>query len=430
MENNPLLPILQDAGVATAKQQEILTVVGKYLEKVIEWDALANVEVKDHTDVKGMKVASGNRKTIKRERLEGDKFLKAQRELVKEKMAEFKAEDTAYLKIAQYFEQVAKEKEEILEAKEKLKEVWEAEQKKLLAEQREAILKEVVDNPSIYSAENLPEDAFNDLVAALKQQKEDRIKRQLEEEAEAERIRKEAEDAENLLREKKKVFNTRKEEMAPYFHLTYEGKGTITVDTDEETYQRILLAAKKALQVEEEKKKVDALKIANSTKLFALGFAFDGVNFTWEGMVVGGVTVLKSKESFDEFLGVLELQIEEKKVEIQKAKEEQAAQKKAQEEAEKLKRKQLVFDARKEEWESLKIHSDKVLSLDTTAEEWIEMVQEANKKLEESSPINLGTWVESFSLPMEPLTKNQESLLKIADIKAKFELFKKWAKKL
>ena len=57
------------------------------------------------------------------------------------------------------------------------------------------------------------------------------------------------------------------------------------------------------------------------------------------------------------------------------------------------------------------------------------MVQEANKKLEESSPINLGTWVESFSLPMEPLTKNEESLLKIADIKAKFELFKKWAKK-
>jgi hypothetical protein len=30
---------------------------------------------------------------------------------------------------------------------------------------------------------------------------------------------------------------------------------------------------------------------------------------------------------------------------------------------------------------------------------------------------------------MEPLTKNQESLSKIADIKAKFESFKKWAKK-
>ena len=330
-------PILAELGVKEEKAIEISNLLKAIDDKSKEWDALAQVEVTNHEDVASIKLAGKNRLRIKNERLEMEKFIKAKRDAVKEKMEEFVIEDKAYLKVSQYYEKEAKEKEDILKEKEETAIRYAEEQKKILRETRQEKLKEVCDTYAIFPVETMTEEDFNSMyetyrLAKQKREEEEAERIRKEQEAEAERIRLEAE-----LEKKKEVFALRRTEMTPYFGVDYVGKGTIDLDTSEEEYQTILSAAvvaytahEKALEEERKAKEIaqkeEARKKSIQQRLFGIGLAFNGSSFVYKTVSVNPEDLYKLDEKgVDAFIATTTKQIADVRAQLQKELEEQEA---------------------------------------------------------------------------------------------------------
>lgn len=437
--NNPLIPILQKEGMTPEQIAPIMGVVKTYLEKVQEWDKLATIEVKDHTDVEAIKQAGENRLKIKRERVEGEKFCKAQRARIQEEMAPLKMEDTAYLRIIQYFDEVGKAKEEILKEKEDILARYQQEQLRLLVEGRTKVLSALEVDASRYPLAQLDNEAFEDLVAGIKAKKKQEEEARIQAEKEAEEARLEADRIEREKEIKKETFAKRREEMSPYFSLSYEGKGTITLETSEEDYQIVLANAKVAHEqhkIEEQKK----LVLENKKKeMFALGFAFDGKDFSFGSGRLTISSEVFEQESFkpqslqgtvDDLKKQIDKEIADKKAKEDKEKADALARQKQDEENRKALEKERTLNSRLQTLSAYKGFYNEEITVDTTEEKFQQILSQAETKHLESIPVDLISWVRKFELISPPQTFSAQDKTKVSEIQTKFDSFKKWAEKL
>jgi hypothetical protein len=397
-------------------------------EKAVAWKELAAIEVKDHKDLEGIKVAKRYRLQIKNERLEAQKFLASKRAEVQEKMQVFTNTDKAYLKLTQYYEKVAKGFEETLSEKETLLEQYEAQQKAMLREKRLAKLSEVTEDSNMYPVETMTEEAFNNMYQGFKLAKEkaEELERQRLEEEEA-RLLKQKLEAEAAAAAEQ-VFKQRELELAPYTSVEYQGKGLLTVNTTEEQYTSMVESAKAAFitkekeleelriqKAEEEKarQKEEAFKkaiAARHSKLFSYGMRSNGVEFSFNDESVTPISIASIETmSGEEFTAAYTKADEQIKAVVAKREAEQEALRKQQEEARKAEEARL---------EAIRIEQEKIAQQ--------KAAEEAKLKLGDKE--FLSEWAKSFSLPAcNKEIENKDLDLVRQEIISKFEGFKSWA---
>jgi hypothetical protein len=408
--------------------QTITEIVKVIDEKAVAWKELAAIEVKDHKDLEGVKVAKRYRLQIKNERLEAQKFLASKRAEVQEKMQVFTNTDKAYLKLTQFYEKVAKGFEETLSEKENLLEQYEAQQKAMLREKRISLLSEVTEDASMYPVETMTEEAFNNMYTGFKLAKEkaEELERQKLEEEEA-RLLKQKLEAEAAVAAEQ-TFKQRELALAPYYSVEYQNKGLLSVNTTEEEYNSMLknaeaafIAKEKELEelriqkAEEEKarQKEEALKkaiAARHSKLFSYGMRSNGVEFSFNDESVTPISIASIETmSGEEFTAAHTQANEQIKAVVAKREAEQEALRKQQEEARKAEEAHL---------EAIRIEQEKIAQQ--------KAAEEAKLKLGDKE--FLGEWAKSFSLPVcNKEIENKDLDLVRQEIMSKFEGFKSWA---
>jgi hypothetical protein len=292
---------------------------------------------------------------------------------------------------------------------------------------------------SRYPLSQLYDEAFEDLVAGIKAKKKQEEEARIQAEKDAEEARLEAERLEQEREIKKQSFAKRREEMSPYFSLNYEGKGTINLDTTEEDYQKVLSNAKAAHEqhlLEEQHK----LVLENKKKeMFALGFAFDGQNFSFgSGRLTISQEVFEQegfspnawkdavedlKRQIDEEIKAEKAEEEKRKIELQKRKE--------KEEKDRIElEKQKLLSSRLQTLSDYKGFYTESITAETSEQEFNKILANAKKKHLESIPVDLESWVKNFQLITPPQTFSESDKAKVSEIQTKFEGFKKWAEKL
>jgi hypothetical protein len=410
--------VLSELALPEDTVQYIAEIVSTIEEKAKSWQELASIPVESHKDLEGIKLAKRNRLQVKNERLEAEKFLKAKREEVQEKMRVFTNEDKAYLKLIQFYEKVAKGFEEQLNEKETILEKYEAQQKAILREKRLAALSEVTEDAHMYPVETMSEESFNNMFQGFKLAKEkaEEVERlRLEEE---ERILLKQKEERELAQQKQEIFNQRRLALAPYTSVEYNGKGTLSLETTEEEFEAMKKAAN--IAVTEKEKELEALRLrqqkeekrqaeerarqeaikARHSAFFTLGMRSDGDNFSFNGDVDLISIEFLASCSQEEFVSLLSKTAEQVNTAKAKQEEERLAAAKAQKEAEEAAAKQ-------------------------KAEQ-----EKAAQALKSGDKEALWFWISTFSLPEVPQGLNNEALkLKSVEIIAKFEGFTKWAKK-
>lgn len=410
--------VLTELALPENTVQHIAEIVSAIEEKAKTWQELANISVDSHKDLEGIKLAKRNRLQVKNERIEAEKFLKAKREEVQEKMRVFTNEDKAYLKLIQFYEKVAKGFEEQLNEKETILEKYEAQQKAILREKRLAALSEVTDDAHMYPVETMSEESFNNMLSGFKLAKEkaEELERlRLEEE---ERILLKQKEERELAQQKQEIFNQRRLALAQYVSVEYNGKGTLSLETTEEEFEAMKQAADTA--VIEKEKELEALRVkqqeeekrqaeerarqevikARHSAFFNLGMRSDGENFSFNGEVDSVSIEFLASCSQEEFATLLAKVTKQVNAAKAKQEEERLAAAKAQREAEEAAAKQ-------------KAEQEKVA-----------------QALKYGDKEALLFWISTFSLPEVPQGINNEALkMKSAEIIAKFEGFTKWAKK-
>jgi hypothetical protein len=410
--------VLSELALPEDTVQYIAEIVSTIEEKAKSWQELASIPVESHKDLEGIKLAKRNRLQVKNERLEAEKFLKAKREEVQEKMRVFTNEDKAYLKLIQFYEKVAKGFEEQLNEKETILEKYEAQQKAILREKRLAALSEVTEDAHMYPVETMSEESFNNMFQGFKLAKEkaEEVERlRLEEE---ERILLKQKEERELAQQKQEIFNQRRLALAPYTSVEYNGKGTLSLETTEEEFEAMKKAAN--IAVTEKEKELEALRLrqqkeekrqaeerarqeaikARHSAFFTLGMRSDGDNFSFNGDVDLISIEFLASCSQEEFVSLLSKTAEQVDAAKAKQEEERLAAAKAQKEAEEAAAKQ-------------------------KAEQ-----EKAAQALKSGDKEALWFWISTFSLPEVPQGLNNEALkLKSVEIIAKFEGFTKWAKK-
>lgn len=410
--------VLTELALPENTVQHIAEIVSAIEEKAKSWQELANITVDSHKDLEGIKLAKRNRLQVKNERIEAEKFLKAKREEVQEKMRVFTNEDKAYLKLIQFYEKVAKGFEEQLSEKETILEKYEAQQKAILREKRLAALSEVTDDAHMYPVETMSEESFNNMFQGFKLAKEkaEEVERlRLEEE---ERILLKQKEERELAQQKQEIFNQRRLALAQYVSVEYNGKGTLSLETTEEEFKAMKQAAD--IAVTEKEKELEALRLkqqeeekrqaeerarqevikARHSAFFNLGMRSDGENFSFNGEVDSVSIEFLASCSKVEVVALLAKITGQVKAAKAKQEEERLAAAKAQREAEEAAAKQ-------------KAEQEKA----------IQALKSGDKEA-------LLFWVSTFSLPEVPQGINNEALkMKSAEIIAKFEGFTKWAKK-
>ena len=186
-KNNAIVAIVRQSGIAEEKANLMLTSINTYVNQINQWQSQNDeIQVNSIEQKEEMKKADTLRKSIKKDRKDGERFFKAQRTEVQALMADYKAEDTLWLRITQKFEELCKNIESDLDLKATYAERIEAERKQKLLLERTQILSEYSNNPAQYSLEHLTDEAFYELFNGLKLQHQVRI--ETERRAEEERI--------------------------------------------------------------------------------------------------------------------------------------------------------------------------------------------------------------------------------------------------
>lgn len=273
-----LVKILTDNKVEKAKSQEILKTMSTLVDKAKTWEEFGKIVVTSEDDVESMKAAKANRLSIKSERVETEKFIKAARTIVQARMAEDKAEDTAWLKISQLTEAKAKAIEAHLEEQEKFAEKAQEARAKKVYEERYAKLAEVCDDPDIdpsdYPLAEMTDKAFeaiyNGFVAAKKQKIEREAENErLRAEAEALELQRQEEEAEKLAK-RNALQKERYDLLSPYAQHGPTVDMLSLAEIEEEYFNQVLTKKKESFAVwKEEQDKKEAERVAQRKELEA-----------------------------------------------------------------------------------------------------------------------------------------------------------------
>lgn len=419
-----LIQVMQESPLAEEKKDVVKSLLAPFFAKAEEWKSqVDSIEITDPSQTDKMALAKTGRLQLRRYRLDAEKLIKEQREIVKARMADDVLEDKMLLRSGQMVVAVFDNLETKLEHKEKFAERWEAEQREIRRKERLAIIAEfgVIEVPGLA---DFPQDAFDAYVTGL------RAKRDAEIKAEQERI--EAARKENL-------HNDRKSRLAKYEDFIPEFNSLNFGEMDEAEYIKIGTQAKakkdeydaeqakikaenerfqkEAIKAQERANQIKVLSADRFRKLQSLGFTypFDDLGEMPEPhfnqMAQEHLKEFTAKELKAEKLRKENEAIQAKlKAEADaKLKAEQEKARKAQEDAEKLRKaEQSRIDA-----ENARIKAE----------------QEKQEALQaQSESVRLESWINSFELPQPPQGKyTKKTQATISVIQAKFEAFKKWA---
>lgn len=374
-----LIQVMQESPLAEEKKDVVKSLLAPFFAKAEEWKSqVDSIEITDPSQTDKMALAKTGRLQLRRYRLDAEKLIKEQREIVKARMADDVLEDKLLLRSGQMVVAVFDNLESKLEHKEKFAERWEAEQREMRRRERLSIIAEfnAVEMPGLA---DFPQDAFDAYVTGL------RAKRDAEIKAEQERI--EAERKENL-------HNERKSRLAKYEDFIPEFNSLNFGEMDEVKFIEIGTQAK----AEKDKHDAEQEKVRKENERLRL-------EAEEKERQVKAEQDRQEKER-------LAREAEAKRIQAEadaKLKAEQEKARKAQEEAENLRKaEQARIDA-----ENARIKAEK----------------ERQETLQaQSESVRLESWINSFELPQPPQGKyTKKTQATISVIQAKFEAFKKWA---
>ena len=255
-------------------------------------DQALQIEVNAPDQTKEMKAAKELRLSIRRERLAATDVIKSKREEVKARMADDKAEDTAWLRLLQYLEDQMKPLEESLEKKEKFAELYAIEQMQKKRTERGEIMAEYAEYFPVIGIDLgvHTDEEFDTLVQTAKGAKESTLKRQ-----EEERIAKEKEQKEEQERkEAQQKLDARRNTVARipmvlqedhYFDevseisITLSDFNSFTDEEFERTINHIKQNRADVIQKQNERKEVLRQR---QSDIISLGFNWNSVNKGYE----------------------------------------------------------------------------------------------------------------------------------------------------
>lgn len=184
---NDLVQLTKEMQAPEGVSKTLIQKMSVFFKDADEQKAVIDAIVVTKPDQKAeMQQAREIRLQIKNKRIEARDIVKAEREKLKNAMADFTLQDKLWLKSFQMLEAVCDNLEGKCEEKEKFAERWEAEQKQLKYEDRVKKLFPYGTDPSIYNLVDMTDESFDRLLANEKLAYEARIT--AEEEAEAKRI--------------------------------------------------------------------------------------------------------------------------------------------------------------------------------------------------------------------------------------------------
>ena len=136
-----LTPIIKESKVPQTVADQVNQSLTPFFAKVEEWkNTIKTIVITDPTETGKMKMAREGRLALRQMRLNGAEIVKANRDIIKERMESDVLEDKLWLKSGQVMELEYKTLEAQLEEKEKFAEVYEANRKKQLHITRSAEL--------------------------------------------------------------------------------------------------------------------------------------------------------------------------------------------------------------------------------------------------------------------------------------------------
>ena len=315
--------IIRSVGLADDSAIDVLETISKLREQSKIWEELSNVDVKDHTDVLAMKNAEKNRKIIKSERNDAEKFIKSVRAGVQEQYSVLSLKDKAYLKLFQHFEAKAKAFEDDLLQKEQTKINWERQEFERITEERQNALSLVCDDYMDYPVGSMSEESFNNMLASFKVAKEKKDAEEKERIEREEKEQKEREEQEAKQKALDDLLQKRNNYLSVYARYEYEGKGTLTADSSEKDFKKVLAAAKEAEEnwKKAEAERVELLRLEGiKTKLFNMGFSFNGTHFNYSTINIAWENIKKAEAELVE-PALVRYQAKIKKIKDQEAAE-------------------------------------------------------------------------------------------------------------
>ena len=361
-----LVQVLQEFGLAEEKKNVVSGLLQPFFAKAEEWKAqVDSIVVTDPSQTDKMALAKTGRLQLKNFRLEAEKLVKSQREIVKTRMADDVLEDKLWLRSGQIMEAVFKNLETKLEEKEKFAERWEAEQEEIRRQERLSILGQydVVEMPGLGK---MSEEQFQTYLSGLKAQYEAKLKEEQE--------RHEAERIQNLR-------NERYSRLSRYADFIPE---------------------------------LDEMKLGELSE---------------DDFIAIGTKAKSDKDAYDAEQARIKAENERLQKEKEEAEAKaQAEQKRIQDEANaKLKAEQAEKQKAIDEANALK-HAEQA-RIDAKAKEEADKLAEAERIASQGEKQRINEWIDSFELPPIPgggyTAKGQT---RVQEINAKFEGFKIWAK--
>lgn len=372
-----LVQVLQEFSLAEEKKNVVNGLLQPFFAKAEEWKTqVESIVITDPTQTDKMALAKTGRLQLKNFRLEAEKLVKAQREIVKARMADDVLEDKLWLRSGQIMEAVFKNLETKLEEKEKFAERWEAEQEEIRRQERLSILVQydVVEMPGLGK---MSEEQFQTYLSGLKAQHEAKLKEEQE--------RQEAERIQNLHYER----YSRLSRYADFIPSLDEMK---LGELSEEDF------------------------IAIGTKAKADKDAHDAEQ---SRIKAENERLQREKEEAES----------KAKAEADRIKAEADAKLKAEQEARAKAEAEALRKQKEAEAEAERLRQVEQARKDAEAKAEADRLAEQERIAQQGENQRLMAWIESFELPSLPSGEyNEISMNKTESIYAKFKSFKAWAK--
>ena len=390
-----LVQVLQEFSLAEEKKNVVNGLLQPFFAKAEEWKTqVESIVITDPTQTDKMALAKTGRLQLKNFRLEAEKLIKAQREIVKTRMADDVLEDKLWLRSGQIMEAVFKNLETKLEEKEKFAERWEAEQEEIRRQERLSILGQydVVEMPGLGK---MSEEQFQTYLSGLKAQYEAKLKEEQE--------RQEAERIQNL-------HNERYSRLSRYADFIPELDEMKLGELSEDDF------------------------IAIGTKAKSDKDAYDAEQARIKSE---NERLQKEKEEADERARIaLAKALEEKEkaereaqAEADRLKAEADAKLKAEQEARAKAEAEALRKQKEAEAEAERLRHAEQARIDAEKQAEVERLAEQERIAHQGENQRLMAWIESFELPSLPSGEyNEISMNKAESIYAKFKSFKVWAK--
>jgi hypothetical protein len=224
-----LVQVLQEFSLAEEKKNIVSGILQPFFAKADEWKSqVETIVITDPSQTDKMALAKTGRLQLKNIRLEAEKLIKNQREIVKSRMADDVLEDKLWLRSGQIMEAVFKNLETKLEDKEKFAERWEAEQIEKRRVERSALLAEY-NQVEIPGLGQMSQDQFEMYLGGVKAKYE-----------QDEIIRKEAEEKQR----KDELHNDRKSRLSRYADFISEFDKHYFGEISEEDFVKLGIEAK------------------------------------------------------------------------------------------------------------------------------------------------------------------------------------------